>query len=181
MYETHLQNLKWEQTPTKNSSTRNRLRQQIYEKSLTKFTYEISSIKSHLRELKYEDSLTKTHLHDLIHDNKPTETYLRELTYEKKPTRTYLQEKVYQNSLAISHLRQLNYKNLRLTKSFLGKHDYENSSRDLTYENKPTRTRLRILVYPCQITTSSFSHRSCISIVSGILKNIPLPYFSLVC
>ena len=109
---------------------------------------------SHAR-LKYEDSLTKTHLHNLIHDNKPTETYLRELTYEKKPTRTYLQEKVYQNSLAISHLRQLNYKNLRLTKSFLGKHDYENSSRDLTYENKPTRTRITLMTLTLSTGTST--------------------------
>ena len=122
------------------------------------------STKTHLQDLtyknsptrlKYEDSLTKTHLHNLIHDSKPTETYLRELTYEKKPTRTYLQEKVYQNSLAISHLRQLNCKNLRLTKSFLGKHDYENSSRDLTYENKPTRTRITLMTLTLSTGTST--------------------------
>ena len=86
MYETHLQNLKWEQTPTKNSSTRNRLRQQIYEKLLTKFTYEISSIKSHLRELKYEDSLTKTHLREQTYKKLTYETQIRGITYKDSST-----------------------------------------------------------------------------------------------
>ena len=95
-YETHLQQLNNEYSPTiihsrlrnlgyktlpkntllqKNLSTRTRRRQQTYENSLTKLSYE-----THLQELNYEYSLT------IIHSP------LRNLSYKILPRNTHLQK-----------------------------------------------------------------------------------------
>ena len=128
-YETYLQELNYENSPTgihshlqnltyktlprntilqKNSSTRTRLRQQTYENSLTKISY-ISPTKPYLGIQFYK----KTHLRGLAYDNKPTRTHL-----PKFPTS-------------------------RLQKSYLGIHIYKK----LIYEDWPTTTNLREHTY----------------------------------
>ena len=154
---THLQRLIYENKPTKNSPTK----------------------------LKYEESLTKTHLRDLINDNNPTRTYLltylrnlvyksyleihiyKKLIYEISPKTTNLQELTLTKLTYEIHLQELNYRNYKILRR-------NTHLQKLIYKTSPTRTN------PQKLTQLSFSHKSGISIVSGILKNIPFPYFSLV-
>ena len=151
-YETYLQELNYENSPTgihshlqnltyktlprntilqKNSSTRTRLRQQTYENSLTKLSY-ISSTKI----LPRNTHLQKTQLRGLAYNNKPTRTHLLNL-----PTKTHLQDLTYGNKPTKTHL--LNSCTKHTYKILSGnKHLQKTHLRGLGYDNKSTRTHL---------------------------------------